>query len=251
MLQFQVASDLHIEFMRDSIPNPLDYITPTTDILILAGDIGSFYKQEQLNGFIRKTCEYFSLVIYVVGNHEYYKQRFHQPLPIEEIENRIKILESSIENLYILDRNKEPLLIDNVCIAGCTLWSDPKVRIPNFFKIHGMNTNLYRNRFQKDLLYIQRVMKHCKKKKLKLLVVTHYLPTYRVIEERLSDEYVSLYASNLDHLLEEGTVHTWISGHVHKNFDLTYSSGTRFVGNQCGKTKDNIPDFRKDFVISV
>ena len=44
MTSIQIASDLHIEFKNDDVPDPLNYITPTANILILAGDIGSLYK---------------------------------------------------------------------------------------------------------------------------------------------------------------------------------------------------------------
>ena len=69
---FQIASDLHIEYKNDEPCNPLKFITPSADILILAGDIGSFYKMNQLKTFLTELCCYFLLVIYVPGNNEYY-----------------------------------------------------------------------------------------------------------------------------------------------------------------------------------
>ena len=44
MMTIQIASDLHIEYKNDLVPDPLNYLIPSADILILAGDIGSFYK---------------------------------------------------------------------------------------------------------------------------------------------------------------------------------------------------------------
>ena len=72
MSKFQIVSDLHIEYRNDQIPEPLDYITPTAEILILAGDIGSLYKYKQLVGFLEKLCVYFKYVVYIPGNHEFY-----------------------------------------------------------------------------------------------------------------------------------------------------------------------------------
>ena len=51
-VKIQIASDLHIEYRSNIIPNPLDLITPSAEILILAGDIGSSYKYNQLNFLI-------------------------------------------------------------------------------------------------------------------------------------------------------------------------------------------------------
>ena len=64
MVKFQIASDLHIEFQNDSVPNPLSLITPSADILVLAGDVGSLYKHTQLEGFMKKLCSLFQVVLY-------------------------------------------------------------------------------------------------------------------------------------------------------------------------------------------
>jgi len=69
MPKFQIVSDLHIEYRNDEIPDPLSLITPTADNLILAGDIGSLYKFNQLKGFLQNLCKYFKNVLYVPGNH--------------------------------------------------------------------------------------------------------------------------------------------------------------------------------------
>ena len=38
MTNFQIVSDLHIEYNTNEVPDPLTLITPSADILILAGD---------------------------------------------------------------------------------------------------------------------------------------------------------------------------------------------------------------------
>ena len=92
-LNLQIVSDIHIEYKNDEIPNPLDYITPTAEILILAGDIGSLYKIKQLKGFLDILCKHFKTVIYVPGNHEYYLMTDYNHLPMEELTNRLLYLE--------------------------------------------------------------------------------------------------------------------------------------------------------------
>ena len=72
MTSFQIASDLHIEYKNNDVHDPLNYIIPSAEVLILAGDIGSFYKHHQLKSFLKRLCEYFQAVIYIPGNHEYY-----------------------------------------------------------------------------------------------------------------------------------------------------------------------------------
>ena len=93
---------------------------------------------------------------------------------------------------------------------------------------------------------------HCKKANLKLVVVTHYCPSYEVVNEyKKKDRYVSLYVSELDNILDKSMVDTWCCGHIHSNFDKITKGGTRLVGNQSGKPKDKICDYKRDLVITI
>ena len=89
-----------------------------------------------------------------------------------------------------------------------------------------------------------------------MIRVTHHTPTQLVFKEehqlpKKKDKFKSLYYSDLDYLLTKDKVHTWICGHVHSNFDFISEGGTRVVGNQKGKPKDNIHDFSKNFVLDL
>lgn len=251
ILKLQIASDLHIEYKNDLIPDPLIYINPLCDILVLTGDIGSFYKINQLEGFLKKTCQLFKTVIYIPGNQEFYTVSNIDPLPLNILIKRMYEIENNIDNLLILNRSS--VIINDICITGCTLWSDTKIKIPKFIvRIHGMNDTIYKNKYSNDLKYINKMIEYCKTNNLKLVVATHYCPTYKVLDgSNKSDKYVSLYTSNLDNLLFSTNVHTWICGHIHKNFDFITQDGTRVVGNQLGKDKDNITDYSKEFVIQI
>lgn len=247
----QIVSDLHIEYRNDDIPDPLDYIKPSANILVLAGDIGSLYKVDQLEGFLKKLCPHFETVIYVPGNQEYYMSPNIQSIPFVKLTSRLYDIEKNIQNLYILDQSS--VVIGDICISGCTLWSKPLVNIPKFIvRIHGMNNDIYEKKFENDLAYINKMIEYASENSFKLLVVTHYCPTYEIVDDnRVKDKYISLYVSELDHLLVKNKVHTWCCGHIHRNFDLVTEGGTRVVGNQKGKPKDNVTDFKKDFVIEI
>lgn len=251
--QLQIASDLHIEYKNNEVPNPLDYITPTAPNLVLAGDIGTFYKYEQLKGFIGKLSPLFKNIIYVFGNHEYYRPKYidqneFPPLSMSEIKQRAKEMQEEISNLWILDN--ATVRIGNYCIIGTTLWSDIQVGLPkNIVKIHGMTTKLYEQKFETSVNFLKDEIQKCKEKGRKAIVITHYLPTKRVLpESRLSYKFISLYASDLEYMFED-PVDTWICGHVHINFD-TRINNTRVVSNQRGKPRDGISDFSKAFTLS-
>jgi UDP-2,3-diacylglucosamine pyrophosphatase LpxH len=251
MVTFQIASDLHIEYKNNDVPNPLDYITPSSDNLILAGDIGSFYKINQLKEFLIKLCKNFKMVFYIPGNQEYYTFNEFKPMSMNTLINRLYEIEESIENLYIL--NQSSIILNDICITGCTLWSKPEIKIPKFIvRIHGINNIIYEKKHSKDIEYINKMIDYSQKNDLKLLMITHYCPSLKVLEgSRKRDKFSSLYATDLDYLLDKNKVHTWVCGHIHKNFDYISENGTRIVGNQKGKLKDKITDYYKDFVIQI
>ena len=160
-------------------------------------------------------------------------------------------IESSIENLYILDQSS--IIINDICVTGCTLWSKPEIKIPKYIvRIHGITNEIYENKHEKELNYIEKMIEYSQNNNLKLLVVTHYCPTYKVLDgTNKRDKFTSLYVNNLDHLLDSDKVHTWVCGHIHKNFDFYTENGTRVVGNQKGKLKDKIDDFSMNFLINI
>ena len=250
MVKFQIMSDLHIETSDEEDVDPLKYITPSANILILAGDIGRIHKYEQLKNFLTKLCSHFEFVIYILGNQEFYHVKGIERKNMVQLLNDIESISQKITNLYILNRNS--VVVDNVCIAGCTLWSQPTVQVPSFLvRIHEMNTETYNNLHLEDLEYIQTITKYCQEKNLKLLLVTHHAPTFRVTQNKTRDKYKSLYATNLEYLMDQSKIHTWICGHVHMNFDFKTKGGTRLVCNQKGKPMDGITDFSMEKIIVI
>jgi len=250
-ISFQIASDLHIEYKNDAVPDPLYYITPNADVLILAGDIGSLYKPKQLEEFLRRISEYFKLVVYVPGNHEYYRIDDIEVQDMASLNWKLRQIENNIENLNVL--SCQSIIIGDICIAGCTLWSSLKINIPKFLvRINGINDNIYNQMYQDSLFYLNNTIKNCREKKLKLIVVTHYAPTYIVLEgSKKKEKFYSLYASNLEHLMKKENMLVWVYGHVHNNYDYITEGGTRLIGNQVGKPKDCINNYNKSLVLTV
>ena len=248
MVKFQIMSDLHIETMSDTL-SVGDFIKNSADILILAGDIGRVHKYTQIEKFLKDLCQKFEIVLYVLGNHEYYRVDNVVPKNMESILQDLEKIKSDIPNLYILNRNS--VIIEDVCVVGCTLWSQATAGVPPFIvRIPEMNVVKYNSLFREDLHYIENMINYCQKKNLKLLVVTHHCPTFAATPKRM-DRYKSLYCSNLDYLLDSKKVHTWICGHVHINFDMKTRNGTRLVSNQKGKPKDKVMHYVLDKVITV
>jgi predicted phosphodiesterase len=247
-MTLQLASDLHIEFFNDEIPNVFDYITPSAPHLLLAGDIGSLYKIEQLYGFLKALSPHFESILYIPGNHEYYQVPHYPPLSIETLTGRLESLEQRISNLYILNRSS--VRINNLCIIGCTLWSRPECLVPPFIvRIHNFNSHSYLEAHRSDLAYIEEMMTYCKQKGYIPVVSTHHPPTLQALQgAKKRKQFVSLYATDLEGFIREHKPNTWICGHTHKNLDIQVGS-CRIVSNQKGKPKDRVTDYQPNFTL--
>jgi Icc-related predicted phosphoesterase len=253
MLTLQLVSDLHIEYNNDSVDvDPFEYITPSADVLVLAGDIGSLYKLDQLTNFIKKVAVCFKHTLYVLGNHEYYlpPKGGYMHVSFDELTKRALNLEKSIPDLTVLNRSS--VQFGGLCVVGATLWSDLRCDLPRFIvQIKDVNTERYKSMHLRDRTYIEKMTTYCRENGLRMVCVTHHPPSYKVIEKSGKRErFISLYASDLDHLMVKSDIDTWVCGHVHTNFDMITEGGTRLVGNQKGKPKDKITDYSKDMVIS-
>ena len=65
-MKIQIAGDLHIEYIDFEDSNVSDLLQPgDTDLLILAGDIGSLYEPQKLRFFLEKVCVKYRYVLYV------------------------------------------------------------------------------------------------------------------------------------------------------------------------------------------
>ena len=249
-LEIQVASDLHIEENDVDDIDIKDYITPQAPILILASDIGNLYKKKQLLNFLKKLSEKFVAIVYIPGNHEYYRVKNTRALPFYKLNFVLKEIEDDIENLYILQQ--DCVEINNIVFAGCTLWSNFNLPyLPKFIvRIKGFTKDYYNSLYYRDLKFIKKVIRYCSDNDKKLIMITHHVPSYNINTVKKFDKYSSLYFSNLDYLLESGKINIWICGHIHINFDIKFGT-TRLVSNQKGKRKDNVTTFSKKFLIEV
>jgi hypothetical protein len=117
-MRIQLFSDLHLE--RDPTFEPL--IHPGTDVIVLAGDIGSYQARSRLQdedfGLARFAPRHFSSaprVLYVPGNHEFDSL---------EYEDACERLQRVCAHLGIEWLDGQTVVIDGVRFIGSTLWAD-------------------------------------------------------------------------------------------------------------------------------
>jgi predicted phosphodiesterase len=118
-MRIQLFSDLHLE--RDPAFQPL--IQPDTDVVVLAGDIGSYQERSRLPDEDFGLARFSPLrkdaprarVLYVPGNHEF------DGLEYDDAYERLQRVCAYL-GIEWLDR--ETIVIDGVRFIGTTLWSD-------------------------------------------------------------------------------------------------------------------------------
>ena len=119
-MKIQLLSDLHLEAHPHFVPEP----APGADVLVLAGDVGSYQEGSQLADQDFGLARFSPLplgagwptpVLFVPGNHEYDAQDF------DEAHARLR---STCDRLGIAWLERETLVMQGVRFVGTTLWSD-------------------------------------------------------------------------------------------------------------------------------
>lgn len=114
-MRIQIASDLHLERYPDFTLTP----APGAELLVLAGDIGSYQPRSRLApddfGLSRFAPPRWPAVLYVPGNHEY------DALPLAATRERLRAL---CARLGITWLDRETVVVGGVRFVGTTLWTD-------------------------------------------------------------------------------------------------------------------------------
>ena len=238
-MKVQIHSDLHLEF-----GNEYPKIPPLANVLILAGDIlTKGTSGDIIKGFLEYVNENWSIVIYVLGNHEYY----HSKRTVCEIREWIGSVICKYENVRMLDRD-----VLNIVSGAGEEWEVlgvpmfPKIVSKDgmncFKKIHMKNERGWRVKISReewnmmsdgDLEWFKRVYDPGKN----TILVTHYLVTQSGVssEEYRSDlkEIKDQYSQEL--CLEKSGVGelVCVSGHTHHSHDIV-RDGVRYISNARG-----------------
>ena len=248
---FQIVSDIHIEKIFPKKPCITDYIVPSADNLILAGDIGSAYYYEQLFDFFKSCKDAFETVIFVAGNNEYYLREGFEAKQMSEL---MKDMQKMCDETGVTLLDNSYIETESFIIFGSTWWS----YIPDTLTMRIFLEN-DRKMNSDDFNHMHATARKCLNKLIetkgnkKLVVVSHYCPTKLGTmngHHKKEDftELVPYYFSSSEKFLRTGEVHTWIFGHTHVFRDFLFNlTRTRIVSNADPRKKF----FRKNFTIEV
>lgn len=256
-MNIQLLSDLHLETNPDFVP----MAAPGADLLVLAGDIGSYQRRRDGSTMpdpdwgLRRFADWPVPVVYVPGNHEY------DALDWDDTHARLR---EACERLGLVWLEREVRVIDGVRLVGTTLWSD--------YDVFGDRAKAYRaaNHYLRkmdgrrrgalfDAEAMREVALECQQWLEDALrqpwdgptvVVTHFAPTLHSMDPRYgATPGTAGFCNGLDHLLPLADL--WLHGHLHCPTDVQVGR-CRIRANPLGYAdKQEQAAFRPDALVSI
>jgi len=265
-MKIQLLSDLHLEVHPQFVPEP----APDADLLVLAGDIGSYQNDSQVAGDNFGLERFSPLpqwggwptpVVFVPGNHEYDMQDF------DAAHERLL---RTCDRLWL---ERETLELDGVRFVGTTLWSDfdaladheqctdltrrlrlrqKAFRAANFYLAKTGTTRAgapwLAEPMREQALACHAWLEEALARPFDgpTVAVTHFAPSLRSADPRYGlAPGTAGFCNALDHLLPRATL--WLHGHLHAPSDYTVqgqqTDGTpwqcRVVANPLGYARKN------------
>ncbi len=245
----QIYSDLHIEF------GEFEASADEADVVVFAGDIDVGKKGvnwlQQLG--LSKP------ILYVLGNHEYYKHTYQKLL---------SQLQEETDNSTIHLLENKAVTIGEVTFHGCTLWSDFAIfgnsRMAMYECEKSMNDFAAIRTLPKssklramDVLAIHRTSLNWLQNSLHAsstqnnVVVTHHAPSLKSVPEQYKNDPVTgAFASNLEEFINCTRPNLWLHGHLHNSSDYEIG-GCRVVCNPRGYKGDFNSEFSNCKLLEV
>jgi hypothetical protein len=281
MLQLQIVSDTHIEFLdRKKSIKATSIIKPSAKILALLGDIccvGSDKDFELYKTFINELLPYYEHIIIITGNHEY----FYNPdtkgaspkkeSTVKGINSKIKKFCKTSDKIHFLSNStfiyKSGKTIYH--ILGTTLWSyipdEQLINIQNsmndynYIYVKDKSTKKIRlitsaevvKMFKKNIKFIQNEITKIssirdKNYKHEAILLTHHKP---YISDKYSVSTVDpAYESDLKHFFKPPIV-MWAYGHTHK-YDKSIQSNVVLYSNPKGYPRQKT-GYKKDEILKL
>nr|WP_321451341.1 metallophosphoesterase [uncultured Carboxylicivirga sp.] len=248
-MKIQIISDIHQEFGFNQ------FSFDNADIVVFAGDIDLGVKG--ISWMVKEISN--KPVIYVLGNHEYYKGSYPKTL--------LKIKEfAKGTNIHVLEN--ESIEIDGITFHGATLWTDFSIfgnpmnygiicqekmndykkirRDPSYSRLRTIDTfNLH----NQSISWLKKSL--IESKTVTNIVVTHHAPSIKSVPDQYKEDPVSsAYASNLEDFIIEQKPQYWFHGHVHTPVRYKINE-TEVICNPHGYIDEKYNGYEKELIIEV
>jgi Icc-related predicted phosphoesterase len=236
-LKLQILSDLHLEMMKP----PYSWQIPETsaELIVLAGDIGR--SALGVGWAIRETERLDKPIVYVPGNHEYYK---------ESLTVAAGIMRGAARGSKVRVLDMDEFAWNGVRFLGLTLWTDYSLfgrkrrtgvmkRADLFLNDHrlinwpyGFTPGHALERHTQGRAWLE--AKLADGWNGPTVVITHHAPSLLGTDTRFhSDLLTAAFVSNLEDVIQHFSPPLWVHGHTHHCIQYMIGS-TRVVSNQKG-----------------
>lgn len=226
-------TDLHLDTGKIKLDK---VVLPVADCVVITGDLAP-----KLEGwsFIEYLLKKEYIVIFILGNHEYYSSNRSSILTMSEIEKKWLKKSSENENLHVLINSS--VIVKGVKFIGGTLWTDFNKKdletIKEYEKMSDSNSIFkgykgvgYKRKGGIAMLPNDILDKHYETKNYivkelekpfsgKNIVLSHHAPSAKSIHSKFINDYKSngLYFSDLEGIIEKNRITAWLHGHIHEN----------------------------------
>jgi predicted phosphodiesterase len=217
-MDFVVLSDTHLEFYKHHNHPENMYFDHKCDTLIIAGDFGQPLNSD---GKVNQTFIYhltqlrkmYKYIVYVDGNHSYYRC-LDLCITTKDVDLVIEKICLDLD-IHYLQKSCWVHPETNVTFVGCTLWSQidygGKTKSNDFMRIF-QNVNEYLELHNDHKLWLEETISQLT---TPVIVVTHHLPSLKMVSDVYKHENNTAFATDLDYLIRKPII-TWVCGHSHE-----------------------------------
>lgn len=228
-MDFQLASDLHLETRGGIHAPPSAYPAPHSPLLVLAGDVYPAAAPEYKE-VIRRVAEPFQLVLYVPGNHEFYGC----PVPMDAAEARMREQCNSLSNVVYF--NQASVRLGDTQFLGATMWTNPTHHtwaagaqdISDYRFICGKKGAALTPRdtcaiHTRHCEWLAHALRRAKRDRLakRAVVITHHAPSMALSEQTVSRQpslFPFYFSTDLTQFLQDPFITAWCFGHTHESY---------------------------------
>lgn len=241
-MKIQYASDLHLEFKKNSSYLKQHPLSVSGEILVLSGDIGYIGDDNySKHPFWDWASDNYRQVIVIPGNHEFYKM-----FDIDKLYNGWSLeIRKNVTCYY----NSVISLDNDTDLIATTLWSQISLQdayqtesvISDFRRIRYGNEPLDWTRFNNEHYHCFRFLEQSVKQSIAkhIIVATHHVPSFKLLApEFKGSPFNGAFTVELESYIVGSPIKYWIYGHSHRNIDKIIGH-TQCLSNQLGYVFQN------------
>ncbi len=243
-MRIQPLSDLHLEFDEDQGERFALSLPVLGDVLVLGGDIVPLRGRDHVRKVLGWFCSRFPEIVYVPGNHEYYRTS-----PAWGAAT-LAACARGLSNLHVLDPGVAE--IGGIRFVAATLWfplTPDEETYRGFvadFALIGDFVPWVHQTHAAQLAFLEQTIRPGD------VVITHHVPHPRSIAPQYAGDPLNRFfvAEDTAPLLEHSGARLWIHGHTHVSFDYRVGD-TRVICNARGYPGEPGTSLNPELVIEV